>query len=314
MKQTTPVHLLRSFEAAARHSSFTMAAGELNVTQAAISKQVKALEKELNCLLFNRSAHGVTLTHIGERYWQEIKALLNKIDKITTQLFAERDNSTITIRANISYSLDVLSHKLDWFANHYPQLSIELIHNVWSKHGQQMGADIEIDYRSIEPQNKSFRLLHHDLMFPVIATTLATEKINKLPLIKILGYYSEWDWWLENAIRLPDQTLTAKFKEWINNRQKDIRHNQNILRVDNSLSAYKLAMQGNGIALARSSLVQNYLVNKQLKRMAKKIEFQAIEGFHVRLSESGRANKACVEFVEDLLKTESVDYELSSSY
>ena len=301
MKQTTPVHLLRSFEAAARHNSFTIAADELNITQAAISKQVKALEKELNCLLFNRNAHGVTLTHIGERYWQEIKASLNKIDKITTQLFAERDNSTITIRANISYSLDVLSHKLSWFKRHYPQLNIELIHNVWSKHGQQMGADIEIDYRSIEPRNKSFRLLHHDLMFPVIATTLTIEKINNLPLIKILGYYSEWDWWLENAAKLQDQQLPCKLKEWISNRQKDIRRNQSILRVDNSLSAYKLAMQGNGIALARSSLVENYLINKQLKRMAKKIEFQAVEGFHVRLSESGRTKKACVEFVEYLV-------------
>ena len=301
MKQTTPVHLLRSFEAAARHNSFTIAADELNITQAAISKQVKALEKELNCLLFNRNAHGVTLTHIGERYWQEIKASLNKIDKITTQLFAERDNSTITIRANISYSLDVLSHKLNWFKRHYPQLNIELIHNVWSKHGQQMGADIEIDYRSIEPRNKSFRLLHHDLMFPVIATTLTIEKINNLPLIKILGYYSEWDWWLENAAKLQDQQLPCKLKEWISNRQKDIRRNQSILRVDNSLSAYKLAMQGNGIALARSSLVENYLINKQLKRMAKKIEFQAVEGFHVRLSESGRTKQACVEFVEYLV-------------
>ncbi len=302
MKQITPIHLLRSFEAAARHSSFTIAADELNITQAAISKQIKALEKELNSQLFKRNAHGVTLTHNGERYWQEIKTPLSKIDKVTTQLFAEKDHSTITIRANISYSLDVLSHKLDWFADQHPNLSIELVHNVWSKHGQQTDADIEIDYRGIDPKNKSFKLLHQDFMFPVISNYLSMGKINELPLIKILGYYSEWNWWLEHAAKLQGQQLTAKLNEWINNRQQDIRRNRNIIRVDNSLSAYKLAIEGSGIALARSCLAQNYLVNKQLKRMAKNIEFEAVEGFHVRLSESGQAKRACIEFVEYLLE------------
>jgi len=278
-----------------------MAAEELLITQAAISKQIKTLEKELNCQLFKRHAHGVSLTHSGERYWQELKAPLHKIDKITAQLFAERDNSTITIRANISYSLDVLSHKLKWFNKHYPQISIELLHNVWSKQGQQTDADIEIDYRSIDSKNKAFNLLHQDLMFPVIAPALTTQTINELPLIKILGYYSEWDWWLEQAAGLSDQQLKPPLRDWINHRQKELKSQHNILRVDNSLSAYKLAIEGSGIALARSSLVKDYLANKKLKRLAHKIGFEAIEGFHVRLSESGQLKIACIEFVEYLL-------------
>ncbi len=301
MKQVTPIHLLRSFESAARHSSFTLAAEELHLTQAAVSKQIKTLEKELRCQLFKRHAHGITLTHSGQRYWQEIKVTLTKLDKITTQLFTERNTSTITIRANISYSLDVLSSKLNWFKQHYPQLNIELTHNVWSKQGQQTDADIEIDYRSIEPANDQFKLLHHDQMFPVISNSISQNKINNLPLIKILGYYNEWDWWLEQAGNFADKKVTLQAKQWIENRRFSIKQNRSIVRVDNSLSAYRLAMQGTGIALARSCLVQTYLDKKELKRMHKKLEFKAVEGFHVRLSESGQAKEACVDFVEYLL-------------
>lgn len=58
MSKQAPLTWLRSFEASARHASFTRAADELNITQAAVSKQIKALESQLHCQLFKRHAHG----------------------------------------------------------------------------------------------------------------------------------------------------------------------------------------------------------------------------------------------------------------
>ena len=68
MRQLPPLNALRAFEAAARHLSFTLAARELGVTQAAISQQVKALESWLNLRLFDRRHRGLQLTHEGARY------------------------------------------------------------------------------------------------------------------------------------------------------------------------------------------------------------------------------------------------------
>lgn len=57
---------LRSFEAVARHLSFTRAAMELNLTQSAVSRQIRALEEYLKASLLERGQQRVTLTPVGE--------------------------------------------------------------------------------------------------------------------------------------------------------------------------------------------------------------------------------------------------------
>ncbi len=66
VRRLPPLHALRAFEAAARHSSITRAAEELNVTPGAVSRHVRALEKEMQTLLFQRRSTGLALTTAGE--------------------------------------------------------------------------------------------------------------------------------------------------------------------------------------------------------------------------------------------------------
>lgn len=68
MSKLPPLNALRAFEASARLGSFTKAADELNVTQAAISQQVKILEHHLRTELFVREAKGIRLTEAGQSY------------------------------------------------------------------------------------------------------------------------------------------------------------------------------------------------------------------------------------------------------
>lgn len=302
MKQVTPIHLLRSFEAAARHTSFTLAAEELHVTQAAISKQIKALEKELNCQLFNRNAHGVSLTQTGERYWHDTRVYLCKIDNITTQLFSRHNTRTIRIRSNISYSVDVLAEKIRWFKTHYPLYTIELTHSVWNSENQHENVDIEIDYRNINPDDKEHHLLQEDLMFPLVSAKTLKKQLDKLPTIHILGYYREWNWWLDMLTSMPG--LNHPLNQWAMTKQQEIKLNRNIIRVDNSLIAYKLCAMGIGIALGRSSLAVSYINNGLLKRIDRHSEFTAREGFHLCITATGRTKQACTEFIE-FLKTQS---------
>ena len=81
-RRLPPLNAVRAFEAAARHLSFTRASEELNVTQAAVSHQVKALEDRLGVLLFRRLNRGLLLTDAGSLYRKELEDIRAELDRV----------------------------------------------------------------------------------------------------------------------------------------------------------------------------------------------------------------------------------------
>ena len=86
MRRLPRLKAVRTFEAAARHLSFTRAADELHVTQAAVSHQIKALEEWLGVTLFRRQTRGVLLTDAGQAYLPALTGALDAIDRATRDL------------------------------------------------------------------------------------------------------------------------------------------------------------------------------------------------------------------------------------
>ena len=82
-RRLPPLNGLRSFEAAARNLSFTKAASELNVTQAAVSHQVKGLEERLGVQLFKRVNRGLLLTDGGQEYLRAVRESFDRIAEAT---------------------------------------------------------------------------------------------------------------------------------------------------------------------------------------------------------------------------------------
>lgn len=80
------LNLLRTFECAARHLSFTAAANELCITASAVSQQIRRLEQELGLPLFERRPRELRLTRAGRQYWQTIRPHLEALDAATTEL------------------------------------------------------------------------------------------------------------------------------------------------------------------------------------------------------------------------------------
>ena len=78
-RRLPPLNALRAFEAAARHLSFTKAAEELNVTQAAVSHQVKGLEERLGLPLFKRNNRSLLLTDAGQAYLPPLREAFDAI-------------------------------------------------------------------------------------------------------------------------------------------------------------------------------------------------------------------------------------------
>ena len=81
--QLPPLELLLAFEAAARHLSFTKAAGELFLTQSAVSRQIQALEESLGNKLFERRTRALLLTENGQRFYQVAQGVLTELHEAT---------------------------------------------------------------------------------------------------------------------------------------------------------------------------------------------------------------------------------------
>ena len=100
-----PLTWLRAFEASARHLSFTNAAAELNLTQAAISKQVKLLEHHLREPLFERLPRSLTLTKAGAAYLPKVHDAFERLSAGTAEVFGGRRLGILSVRAPVGYAI-----------------------------------------------------------------------------------------------------------------------------------------------------------------------------------------------------------------
>src|SRR3982750_1091472 len=111
---------LRAFEAAARHLSFTLAAAELNVTQTAISHQIKRLEEELGIRLFVRQNRALTLTPQAKDYLPGIRAAFNDLRLATDRLLRKDDDHVLTVSTLASLAAKWLLPRLSNFQEAHP--------------------------------------------------------------------------------------------------------------------------------------------------------------------------------------------------
>jgi LysR family transcriptional regulator, glycine cleavage system transcriptional activator len=117
---------LRAFEAAARHLSFTRAAAELNVTQTAISHQIRALEERLGVRLFRRLPRGLLLTEEAQRYLPPIRDAFDQIALATERLVAVGAGATLTVSVLPSFAAKWLVPRLGRLRAALPDLDLRI--------------------------------------------------------------------------------------------------------------------------------------------------------------------------------------------
>lgn len=118
---------LRTFEAAARHLSFTKAAGELNLTQSAVSRQIRLMEEYLGVLLFQRVKQGLVLTEAGQVYVDAIRAALEQLQAATVNLLANQGMGGILhIATPPAFGTKWLIPRLHRFSDAHPEILLNL--------------------------------------------------------------------------------------------------------------------------------------------------------------------------------------------
>ena len=125
MRRIPPLGALRAFEAGARHLSFTRAATELGVTQAAISHQVRQLEDWLGVSLFDRRGHALTLTAKGAAYLRELTPAFDRLSEATARLY-EGEQGPLRITVLPSFASCWLLPRLEGFRRLHPDLELHL--------------------------------------------------------------------------------------------------------------------------------------------------------------------------------------------
>lgn len=125
-KRLPPLNSLKSFESAARHLSFTKAADELFVTQAAVSHQIKSLEEFLGIELFKRKNRALELTESGKAYFTDINKILRKLNEATERLLSLKTDPHLSISVPQTFGIQWLVPHLSEFNQLHPEIEVRL--------------------------------------------------------------------------------------------------------------------------------------------------------------------------------------------
>jgi LysR family transcriptional regulator, glycine cleavage system transcriptional activator len=247
-----PLSWLRAFEAAARHLSFTHAAAELNLTQAAVSKQVKLLEHYLHEQLFERRPRSLLLTKVGAAYLPKVHDGFDRLAAGTQEVFGARRTEMLTLRVPVSWAVNWLAQRLPRFFDAYPKVPLRIISSVWGEDIDATGYDLDIRYGlgkwpGFRADQLSWEVLE-PVCIPAIAARLrAPDNLVDERLLHVLGYQDGWATWLAAAGAMHVNAGSGA-------------------HFDASLLAYEVAMQGGGVALGRTSLAATVLGTGRLVR------------------------------------------------
>ncbi|MGQ3888806.1 LysR family transcriptional regulator [Legionella sp. CNM-1927-20] len=120
--------LIQTFCKVAQHCNFTTAAKALNISAAAVSKQISLLEKELGTALFERTTRKVTLTAIGEMYYQEVQNILISLERATSMVAKSKTEPSGLIRVKSArfFAEQIIIPRMVSFKKKYPKITLDL--------------------------------------------------------------------------------------------------------------------------------------------------------------------------------------------
>ncbi len=251
-KRLPPLNWLRSFEVSARCLNFTQAAAELNMTQAAVSQQIKGLEFQLGVMLFTRLPRGLELTEAGKAYLPVVHESIERLAVATDEIFGRGRNNLLTIKINLIFFTTWLAPRLNGFLQQHPEVGLKLTSNIWLDEGVK-NADMEIRYGKGNWRGFSANRLSWDELIPVCSPVLNNgkalpknpEELMEHRLLHVLGYEEGWG-------------------HWLNQLGYNLKNTTQDIQTDTLITALEMASLGQGFALGRSCLLEPFFASGRL--------------------------------------------------
>ena len=251
--------LLRGFEAAARHLSFTRAAEELFVTQSAVSRQIKALEDYLGKSLFKRMNRALQLTEAGQALYRTAAAALNQVDTAVARLRDEPASRMLTVTTTVSFASLWLVPRLAAFRKRHPGIDVRIAAD--DAVSQLARDQIDLAVRFCEPAfaPQGALPLAAEEVFPVCAPSVANDPRRPLKKPEDLAHHILLH--LDNAgARWPWLDWT----QWIAAMNVRDLKPAGSLRFSHYDQLIRAAVDGEGVAIGRTPLLRRLLRNGQL--------------------------------------------------
>lgn len=260
-RRLPPLNALRAFEAAARHSSFALAADELGVTAAAVSQQVKGLEEQLQVALFLRQPRGLALTNAGRAYLPGLTDGLDRLAAATAHLKEGQASGTITITMLASFAAGWLVPRLSRFRAQYPGIDLRI--DTSRRLVDFAREDVDLAIRFGAGPFKGLQAIHllDEELFPVASPALLH---GQLPLHRFADLAQHQ--LLHDMDAHPEQPWMS-WSRWFEREGLDAGSAERGLFFTDSNVLVAAAVAGQGVALGRAPHLGEHLAKGRLVRL-----------------------------------------------
>jgi LysR family glycine cleavage system transcriptional activator len=260
-RQLPPLNALRAFEASARLGSFVAAAGELHVSAAAVSQQVRRLERYLDTELFQRLARGLVLTEEGRDYLPELTAGFSLLGESTARLRTQRAGGVLTLTMLAAFANGWLLPRLHRFRERAPRIEVVLRTSRTLSDFKREDIDLAIRFAPSPSRGLHGELLCGEELFPVASPRLfgggrtpdTLAALAHYPLLHDVDAHPEQPW--------------MSWRGWFERAHLDAAPATRGMQFTDSIVLLGAAAAGLGVALGRSPHVEPLLARGQLVRV-----------------------------------------------
>ncbi len=293
--------LLRGFESAARHLSFTAAASELFVTQSAVSRQVQQLEEQLGVRLFERRTRTLALTEAGALYFREVARALTQLREATAAVRA-RPAPTVRVTTTATFASLWLIPRLAAFQRAHEDTLVQVAADNALLDLDRLSLDVAVRYCPPSVAGDDALRLFGETVAPVAAPMLLKGRritrpadLLQLPLIELedrtgAGLWLSWKVWAEAMkLELPRARRGLIYSHY-----------------DQVVQA---ALAGQGVALGRFPLIDPLLAQRRLALPLKGAQFatQASRAYYLRVAPAAAKRDEVIAFVDWLRATAAAE-------
>jgi DNA-binding transcriptional LysR family regulator len=289
------VTALVEFEAVARHSSFTLAADELGVTQAAVSRQIKFLEETLGTRLFNRLHRSIELTDEGEALYLVVAESMQKIAGVFDRLSSGPVQQELVLAATSAFTHFRLLPRLASLKKAQPDLQLRISTQMFTADLRPKEIDVAVRFGNGQWGDGSATLLFDEEVFPVCSpewvksrgTPESLQDVANAALIESDATSEGWMRWEEWFQAVGFRPVRLNFA----------------LRCSLYTDAIEAARYGQGIALGWARLVHDLIETGELVRLPV-ASFKASDSYYVVVPH-GRTITPAIDGLIDWLQQDS---------
>lgn len=284
---------LRFFEAAARHQSYSEAARELFVSQAAVSQKLRQLEQQLGCKLFMRQGREMLLTEKGQQLYLQVSQGFERIITGLNQIQNEPLEGILCVRTPPSFASRWLMPRLWRFTMEHPYIPIRLITDCDSPNIRHSAIDVAIwqGNEDVTESGLKQEFLHEEPVYPFCSVQLAEslqlvhpDQLLQCWLIHFDSQSFPWSEWFATA----GVTVSKETMQWME-----------VSTFDMALNA---VIAGHGACLATDNLAADYV---QRGVLVKPFEIGLTPGVRYSLiSDPSSSRAARIEAFSDWLRRE----------